>query len=441
MNDTLPLRARAEKGCLTKRPISVTDDGNQSGAASGVVDADHFTDSSARDEARHVDSVGSVGVKYFPIIWAGLWRRPARSIFTLLSVSVAFFLFGILQGLNAGFDKAIADQHLDRLITDTRVPGAPPMSISAREQIERIPGVTQVAQRATLMGTYREPKNVVAFLATDPQRFFDVRPEFGITPEHFAALQSTRTGLVVTPPLMQYFGWKVGDRISIKSKTTRRDGSDVWTFDIVGVFDTRPEPTRFYLSLMNYQYLDEARFSGQGEVERYIVRIADPGRSVATAAAIDRLFANSRTETRTRSEQEMALVRLKQVGDIKFVTSAVIGAVFFTLLFLTANTMGQSVRDRTAEFGVLKSIGWSDTRILCLIFAEAGVLCVVAAVIGLALAATGAPLLEDAIGSVHMSAPTILAGIAAATLVALSSAILPAWRIRRLTVIDALAGR
>jgi putative ABC transport system permease protein len=380
-------------------------------------------------------------VKYFPLVWAGLWRRPARSIFTLFSVVTAFFLFGILQGLNHGFEKAIADQHLDRLITDPRVPGAPPLPVSALEQIEKIPGVTRVAQRATLMGAWREPKNLTMVLATDPQRFFSVRPEFTITPEHFTALKNTRTGLVATPALMNYFGWKVGDKISLRSQTLQRDGSDLWTFDIVGVFDTRDDPTRFYMALMHYQYLDEARAQGRGGVERFIVRISDPRRSVATAAAIDRLFANSRHETRTRSEKEMALVRMKQVGDIEFVTRAIVGAVFFTLLFLTANTMRQSVRDRTSEFGVMKSVGLSDARILCLIFAEAGVLCVIAAALGLALAALAAPLLEDAMGSVRMSPLMILAGFAAAAAVALCSAILPAWRITRLSVVDALAGK
>ncbi len=377
-------------------------------------------------------------MKYLPLIWAGLWRRPARTIFTLLSVAVAFFLFGILQGLNDGFDKAISDQRLDRLITDPRVPGGPPLPIAALAQIERIPGVTRVAQRATLIGTWREPKNVVAVLATDPQRFFAVRPEFAIAPQQFEALKITRTGLVVTPALLEYFGWKVGDKISIRSQVLQRDGNDVWTFDIVGTFDT---PSKTYLSLMNYQYLDEARAQGQGSVERFIVRISNPNRSVATATAIDRLFANSHHETRTRSEKELALVRLKQVGDIRFVTQAIVGAVFFTLLFLTANTMRQSVRDRTSEFGVLKSFGVSDAKILGLVLAEAGVLCLCAAAIGLTLAAGGAPLLEETIGSVRMSAATIFTGMVAAALVALVSAILPAWRIRGLSVVDALAGR
>ncbi len=380
-------------------------------------------------------------MKYLPLIWAGLWRRPVRTILTLLSVTVAFFLFGILQGLNSGFDKAIADQQLDRLITDPRVHGAPPMSIAALEQIEKIPGVTRVAQRATLIGQWRDPKNMIAVLATDPQRFFSVRPEFVVAPDQFTALTNTRTGMVVTPVLMNHFGWKVGDRISLKSQTVMRDGSDVWTFDIVGTFDTRDKPTKIHLSLMNYQYLDEARAQGQGEVERYIVRIADPRRSVATANAIDQVFANSQTETRTRSEKEMAEFRMSQVGDIKFVTRAIVGAVFFTLLFLTANTMRQSVSDRTSEFGVMKSIGLSDAKILALILAVAGALCLIAAVMGLALAAAGAPLFRDSIGFVHLSAPTMLTGIAAALGVALISAILPALRIRQLSVVDALAGR
>jgi putative ABC transport system permease protein len=315
------------------------------------------------------------------------------------------------------------------------------MPISALQQIEKIPGVTRVAQRATLMGSWREPKDMVAVLATDPRRFFAVRPEFAISPEHFAALNNTRNGMVVTPALMKHFGWKVGDRISLKSQVLQRDGSDTWTLDIVGALDVRDEPGQLFLSLMNYQYLDEARARGQGEVERFIVRIADPGRSVATAAAIDRLFANSHHETRTRSEKDMALVRMKQVGDIQFITRAIVGAVFFTLLFLTANTMRQSVRDRTSEFGVVKSLGFSNAAVLCLVLAEAGALCVLAATLGLAAASVTAPLFEDTLGSVQLSVSSVAAGVAAALLVAFCSAILPAWRIRRLSVVDALAGK
>jgi putative ABC transport system permease protein len=192
---------------------------------------------------------------------------------------------------------------------------------------------------------------------------------------------------------------------------------------------------------MHYQYLDEARAQGQGEVERFIVRIADPARSVATAAAIDRVFANSHHETRTRSEKEMALVRMKQVGDIQFITRAIVGAVVCTLLFLTANTMRQSVQDRTAEFGVVKSLGFSNVAVLGIIVSEAGVLCVVAAALGLAAAAMAAPLFADTLGAVHLSAASMLAAILAALLVAFFSAILPAWRIRRLSVVNALAGR
>lgn len=380
-------------------------------------------------------------MKFFPLVWAGLWRRPARSVFTLLSVAVAFFLFGILQGLNDGFDKSLADQHLDRLITDTRVVGAPPMPIAALEQIERIPGVTRVAQRATLMGWWREPRNMVMVLATDPRRFFAVRPEFTVAPQQFTALDRTRTGLLATPALMAYYGWKLGDRISLKSQTLRRDGGDTWALDIVGTFDVRDEPSKSYLALMHYQYLDEARAQGQGEVERFIVRIANPARSVATAAAIDRVFANSHHETRTRSEKEMALVRMKQVGDIQFITRAIVGAVFFTLLFLTANTMRQSVQDRTSEFGVVKSLGFSNVAVLGMILSEAGALCVAAAALGLAAAALAAPLFADTLGAVRLSASSVLAAILGAMLVAFFSAILPAWRIRRLSVVDALAGR
>lgn len=379
-------------------------------------------------------------MKHFSLVWAGLWRRPPRTAFTILSIVVAFVLFGALQGLNYGFARTIADSHLDRLLTDLRVPGGAPLPISALRRIEEVAGVQEVAPRATLMGYYQEPKNTIGLLATDPERWFRVRTEFEISPQHMAALRNTRTGMIVTPELLRYFGWKIGDKIPFTARVPARDGGSLWTFDIVGTFDTRI-PSKQYLTMINYDYLDENRAIDRGTAERFIVLIADPMRSVETAAAIDRLFANSGHETRTRSERESAESRLKQLGDVQFLANATVGAVLFTLLFLTANTMIQSVRQRTAEYAVLKTVGFSDRRLLALIVAEAVVLCLTGALTGLALAALLAPSLVPILGPVALSGLVIGAGIAAALVLAFLSASIPAWRVAQLRVVDALARR
>ncbi|MGH8177896.1 MAG: ABC transporter permease [Steroidobacter sp.] len=380
-------------------------------------------------------------MKYFPLVWAGLSRKRVRSILTLLSIAIAFLLFGLLQGINAGFARAIAGAHLDFLMTDTRVRGGAPMPISAMGDIQSVPNVTQVAQRAYFLGFYREPKDVVGALATDPQRWVAVRPGFAVAPEHLEAMRTTRTGMLATPALQKYFGWKIGDKITLISHTLKRDGGADWTFDLVGGFDSTKDPGRLHLAIINYEYLDEMRVENRSTADRFFVRIADPRRSVETAAAIDRIFANSSHETRTRSDQERAQSQVKQMGDVAFFTNAIMGAVLFTLLFLTGNTMRQSVRERVAEFAVLKTIGYADARIYAIIVTEALLLCIVAAALGLAIAAAVAPFAKEAVGDVRVTWTVISSGIGVAVLLALLSVSAPAWRLHRLSIVDSLAGR
>ena len=380
-------------------------------------------------------------MKFFPLIWAGLWHRPLRALFTLLSVVIAFVLFGSLRGLDAGFEKAVTDQHLDTLITDSRVPGGPPMPVSSLAQIEKIPGVTAATERATFIGWFQQPKNTIAIIAADTPEFFQLRPGLVVAPGGLEAMQTTRAGLLATPAMQQHFGWRIGDKIPFKSDIVRRDGSKDWTFDLVGTFDAAQSPGKVYLALINFNYFDDLRLTDQGTAERFLIRIADPRRSAETAAAVDRLFANSPHETRTRSEKEVAQSRLKQMGDIEFLTNAVVGSVLFTLLFVTGNTLRQSVRERTPEFAVLKTLGFSNGGVLLMVLTEAMLLCVLAAAIGMAIAAAVAPFAADSIGTVDVSRTVLIHGICVAAVLALVSAFLPAWGVWRLSVVDALAGR
>jgi putative ABC transport system permease protein len=380
-------------------------------------------------------------MKYFSLVWAGLRRRPTRLLFTMLSIATAFVLFGMLEGLNAGFAKALADQDLNGLITDLKVPGGEGMPISAMTKIEQVPGVVVVAQRAYFMGAYQHASNTVAALATDPNRWFALRPGFKISKAQLTTFSSTRAGIVATPALMRLYGWKIGDKIPLTSSIAKEDGTTAWTFDLVGTFDTKADPGKATLALINYDYLDAARASDKGTVDRYLVRISDPTHSVAVSNAIDGMFTNSAHETQTRSEKEMAQSKMKQIGDVTFLTNAVVAAVLFTLLILTANAMKQSVYERIPEFAVLKTIGLTDLRVATLVFAEALTLCVISAVMGLAVSALIAPLLVNILGVVRLSWGVIAGAAVVAFIMAIVSAIPPAWRIHRLRIVDALAVR
>jgi putative ABC transport system permease protein len=222
---------------------------------------------------------------------------------------------------------------------------------------------------------------------------------------------------------------------------TQANGSSDWEFDIVGIYDAPRDPNQAASFFFNYSYFDEARSFGKGTVGWYIVKVKDARQAMQVAAAIDKRFANSPDETKTQTEKEFAQSFIKQQGDISFIVTSILGAVFFTLLFLTGNTMMQSVRERVPELAVLKTLGFTDFAVLMLILAEALVLCLVAALIGLAIAAGIFPALESVIGEARLPADVFTLGIAVAVLLALCTGLPPAWRTTRLNIIDALAGR
>ena len=379
-------------------------------------------------------------MKYLPLLWAGLWRKPMRTSLTLLSIAVAFVLFGILSGIDAGFSHTLAVSRLDRLFTDSRF-GAP-MQISYAAQIARVPGVAVVAPRRGLGGYYQDPNDQMGVICID-ERFFSLRPEITATKAQIAAMRRIRTGALIDVYLQHKFGWKIGDRIPLQTGTPRVDGSNIWTFDIVGIVDDANYPGQAGWFLGNYEYLDEASASGKGTIDRFLVRITDPDRAAQIGRQIDRLFANSAAPTRTSSEKSRSQSGVQFLGDVQFFTHAIVGAVFFMLLFVTGNTMLQSVRERVPEIAVLKTLGFTGNAVLCLVMAEAALLCVVAAVLGLLLARIAIPITRPAIEDFVLLLQTdwadVLRGFGVALIVALVSSLYPAWRVRRVSIVDALS--
>jgi len=351
-------------------------------------------------------------------------------------------LLGLLEGVNAGFAKAIAEAHRDLLATYTRVRGGAPMPISAMAKIQSISGVVDVAPRAYFLGSFGEPvpNNMVAALATDPDGFFRIRPGFLVTKESLSAMHQNRAGMLATPGLLRWFGWKVRDAVTLRSQILKTDGSAEWVFYIVGTFEAMSDPSAS-LGIVNYGYLDESRVRDRGTAEMFYERIADPTKAVATAAAIDRIFANSSHETRTRSDQERAQFQAKQIGDVRFFTNAIMGAVLFTLAFLTGNTLRQSIHERIPEFALLKALGYTVSQVLSLALAEALLLYIPPAVLGLLLAYLAAPVAKEDIGSIVVSPAVALAGLACAGLLAIVGVALPALSLSRMSVTRALRKR
>lgn len=377
-------------------------------------------------------------MKFLPLVWGGLWRKPVRTILTASSIVIAFVLVGLLQGVNTGFDQAIAAANRNFLVTGTRVRGGENMPISAIPKILNVPGVKAVAPRAYFMEDDRRSKQYyLAAIATEPDLFFRMLSAAKVDQKDVDALRHTRTGMLATPELLQLFNWKVGDTVTVRSRTPKTNGDPDWTFSILGTF-TMPQET--YFGVINYDYFNSSRATDRNTAEIFYVEIRDSTRAIATSAAIDRIFANSSHESRTRSQQERAEARARQMGDVRLFTNAILGAVLFTLAFLTGNTLRQSLQDRSREFAVLKVLGFSSQHVLGLAFAEALLLYLPPALVGLAAARLIAPHWQEGFGSIVVSPGVAVMGLSCAVILALVGAALPAWALSRKPMAGALRG-
>jgi putative ABC transport system permease protein len=385
-------------------------------------------------------------MKYFQIVWASLFRKKTRTLLTVLSLAMAFLLFGLLQAVNVLFSAPPTFAGANRLIVQSRVSFTEALPLAMRQQLRSVPGIEAITWRQWFGGIYQEPRNFFPQFATDPASFRQVYPEYVMSEEEWRAFETTRTGAIVGRQLADRFGWKVGDKVPIQSSIwPLRDGSKTWTFDIVGIYDGRDEETRGRTGVMwlNFDYFDEARQFARGLAGIYDVRLADSVSADATAQAIDSLFANSPNETKTQSERDFQLGFFKQIGDIGLIVTLILVAVFFTILILTGNTMAQAVRERIPELAVLKTLGFPNGLVTALVLAEALLLCAIGGLAGMGLA----QLISSALAQLPDFPPvpvntTVWAqALVAMVVLALAVGLPPALRAGRLRIVDALAGR
>jgi putative ABC transport system permease protein len=385
-------------------------------------------------------------MKYLPLLLAALLRKKTRTVLTLLSVAAAFTLFGMLDAVRVAFNAPQSVSGIDRLVVASRFSIIQPLPYGDLARIEQVPGVKAVAYANWFGGIYQDPKNFFANIAVSLPSYLDIYPDIVLPEEQKLAFLNTRTAAVVGESLARRFGWKIGDRIPLQATIfPRKNGGNVWTFDLVGIYRAaQPELRGIEQQLLfRYDYFDEGRQSGQGTVGWYIVKVEDPADADRVAQAIDHLFANSADETRTQSEREFQLSFAKQIGDIGLIVTAIMGAVFFTLLLLTGNTMAQAIRERIPDLAVLKTIGFSNRAVLVLVLSESVLLLLLGGVAGLLFARLGLPLISAASsGQLDLVMPvqSWLLGLCLMMLIGFIVGLPPALRAMRLHIVDALAG-
>jgi putative ABC transport system permease protein len=381
-------------------------------------------------------------MKFLPLLWSGIRRKPVRTALIFLQVCLVFTLFGVLQGMKTGMDKAIASSRADVLYIGPAVFGGAPLPISELSRLQSVPGVKSVSFNYFMLTFYQQPTQSVNVLAIPPTDFFrTIDPDkFTIEPKDLEALRKTRTGMLITADISKKYGWHIGDKIPLTSSTLQIDGSAIWTFDIVGIVTFRDEEQGSYV-FANYYYIDAARALNKGTAGHFYAIASDPQQSAAVSDAIDRAFANSASPTRTTSFRELAQQQVQSLGDLNFAIRTILSAALVALIFSTATMMMQSIRERTPELAVLKTLGFGNVALFFLIAAEALLVCVVASLAGLALAWFAFPLAAKYIPGLSMPMEVVAFGILGAMFVAFISVSVPSLRAARLNIVDALAER
>lgn len=385
-------------------------------------------------------------MKYLHLIWAALFRSKTRTLLTLLSVVAAFLLFGMLDSVRVAFNSGGEVAGANRMVVSSRLSITQMLPYSLLSQIEATPGVKRASYAAWFGGIYRDPKNFFPNFSVGPD-YFDLYPEYVLPPAQRKAFDTDRSGAVVGESLAKRHGWKVGDTIPLEATIFPQKGSNAWPLKLSGIFtvkDTKRKGEENQL-WFHWKYFDESNDYVKSRVGWYIVQLDDAKNADRVAKAIDALSANSDHETKTQTEQAFNQAFAKQFADIGLIVTAIMGAVFFTLLLLTGNTMAQAVRERIPELAVLKTIGFSNRSVLWLVLAEAVLLIVIGGTIGLGIAALLMPGISAASNGI-IQLPTVLpqtwaVGLLLMLAIGVIVGLLPALRAMRLNIVDALAGR
>ena len=366
-----------------------------------------------------------------------------RTTLTVLSITVAFILFGLLHGVTSAIDREMAQFAATRLSVLNSVEQQP-LPMAYREQIGKLPNVQRVDALSPFIAYFREPANRILALGIGSADQTRLPQELHLAEDYAKAFMAIRTAAIADRKLADKYGWRIGDKIPLHSAMLNREGTAVWSFDLVGFYDVPRHSTFGGLLYFRHDYLDEARVYGAGTTGSFIVYTTDPSHDVEVETTIDKTFANSPAPTTTRSEMEWYQAASGEALDFNLLVASVLGATLFTLLLITANTMMESVRQRTPELAVLKAIGFSDGKVLALVFVEALALYAIGAILGLVLSRLFFPLIgpvDTTLDPLPLPLSVYVQGAALAIGATLLSAAVPAVRAQRLSIVDALSRR
>jgi putative ABC transport system permease protein len=384
-------------------------------------------------------------VNEFSLVRKNLFRRKLRAILMIVSILVAFAIFGVLAGFYRAFTAGTDNAAADRMMTVNKINFTQPLPIAYYNRVRGLEGVRQVTYANWFGGYFQDPKNFMVALAVEPATYFDVyQKEFDLPADQLRTFEQTRDSAVVGENLAKKYGWKVGDRVPIQSNifSQKNGGGHVWDFTIAGIVKGKVEAVDTNFLLFQYEYFNETRSFGKDTIGWIILQTTNPENNDRTAKAIDAMFANSSAETSTDNEKAFGKAFAAQFGNIALIVFLVVGAAFVTILMIVGNTMALSIRERTREIGVLKTLGFSGPRILTMVLGESVLLALLGGVPGLILAALVTIALRASLVQIAPAfsvSPDIVAeGLALMLALGLITGAIPAVNAMRLKIATAL---
>jgi putative ABC transport system permease protein len=376
-------------------------------------------------------------MKYLPLVLANLGRHKRRTVLTIASVALALFLFASLQTVVTTIAATASFGSARRLVSTSATGIVFTLPIAYANRLEAVAGVQSVTWANWFGGRYGDGRHFFATFAIDPKSYLEMYPEMVVPPEQKEAFLRERTAALVGKHLMETFGWKVGQNVTMQGTIFPGD----WTFTIRAVYvPTDPQIGEDVL-MFHHEYMEE-RLGRPGQAGWYILRIDHTENAAPIAKTIDDMFKNSSYATKTGTEQAFNASFATMWGNVSLLMGTIGMAVVFAILLVTANAMMMGARERTREVAVLKTIGFSDRTLFGVVMLEAAVIGATGALIGLG----GAKLLYK---STHFNAGgflpgfdvttnTLLLGSAVALVLMIASGLVPAVRAARLPVVSAL---
>lgn len=379
----------------------------------------------------------------FYLIFKNLTRKPLRLFLTMFATFVAFLIYGTLTSFQVAIDSGVDLAADDRLIAVNKINFTQPLPISYVNRVKGLENITDVTHLNWFGGYFQDPQNVVVMFAADPESFLTVYNELILPPEQEAEWLGSRQGLIAGEGIARTLGWKVGDRVPVNSNIfSKADGSSSWEFDVVGIYSGEDAQTDTNSVYFHYDYFNETQSFGRDFIGFMGIRTVDPKLNETVIKAVDDLFANTPFETETVPEKTFNKAFIEQIGNLSLILGSVVFAAFFIILVIVGNSMVLSIRERTSEIGVLKTLGFKSRRIFFMVLAESLLLALSGGMLG--LLATNLTVAAFNQAPIQLPVLVVTNGIVGeATLImvglGLITGILPAVNALRLNIITALS--